>query len=81
MWRNRLTTEAGCHYDLTALIWQTGQEIAHSALMSSIFLVDRLKESTKISMVMVVEFHSEASEIQYVFAPQWIPSKDFLDAL
>ena len=31
-----------------------------------------------ISMVTVVEFHCEPGEIQYVFAPQWTPSKDFL---
>ena len=29
------------------------------------------------SVVTAVEFHSEASEIQYIFAPQSIPSKDF----
>ena len=31
-----------------------------------------------ISVVMVVEFHSEAGGIQKVFADQWAPLKDFL---
>ena len=33
------------------------------------------------SMVMDLEFHSDAGEIQYVFAPKWIPSKDFLSSV
>ena len=32
-------------------------------------------------VVTVVEFHSEAGKIQYVFAPQWMPLKTFFDIL
>ena len=35
-------------------------------------------ENICISVVTAMEFHIEAGEIQYVFAPQWTLSKDFL---